>query len=368
MPATAFPEYLAALGRARQELDFGFYKEDLPLTSANYAAIWIAVILMYFGIIILILALWYRDKKRNPFAGTMQYYPMDNVKFLYMWIVSWGLFPIYWFYKNWKYEKSERTRSEIMPTMRGVFFQFWYYPLYKRLSRNQKLITSGQRSPGRPGAIVFSVVFFTVITLSAIYDAFALPLLLISALVALPLLKMINAINYESQDAFKYNSRWSLRHFLLSIIFFPLFVFTIGPALGLLPSESVVPGDRLLGHDINFMQRAGIIRPGDEIKFFYSDAMLMIRDDGNGITNRHVFSYWIDENDNFNIETVEFDDIGDIKVFWSSGFSENTIVEVYRNDQSKIILFLSSTGGKDKLFVRELRTLWGKTGKAGNQS
>ena len=75
---------------------------------------------------------------------------------------------------------------------------------------------------------------------------------------------------------------------------------------------------------------------------------------------RHVFSYWFDNNDNFNVKTAEYEDIADIKVIWSDRFTENTVVEVYRKDQTKIALYLSANDGKDEIFVSGLRMRWGQ--------
>jgi hypothetical protein len=256
----------------------------------------------------------------------------------------------------------------MMPSMRGLFYQFWYYPMYRRLSASAQLTKAGAAAPGKFQATALSVAFFTVITLSAIVDTLALPLLLLSAILALPLLNMVNRINHETPAAIAYNSSWSFRHFLIAIIFLPLFVFTLGPEFGLLPSASVVRGEKLLAHDIKFMQRAGIIHPGEKVEYFYSDALLMIRNDGNGFTARQVFSYWVDNNDYFNVDTVEFDDIGDIKVTWASGFGDNTVVEVFRNDQSRVILYVSSIDSKDKLFVQHLMARWKQSDQAKNQT
>jgi hypothetical protein len=74
----------------------------------------------------------------------------------------------------------------------------------------------------------------------------------------------------------------------------------------------------------------------------------------------HVFSYWFDNNDNFNVKTAEYEDIADIKVIWSDRFTENTVVEVYRKDQTKIALYLSANDGKDEIFVSGLRMRWGQ--------
>lgn len=153
---------------------------------------------------------------------------------------------------------------------------------------------------------------------------------------------------------------WRVRHVLLTTLFAPLLMYFVGSQAGYLPSESVVEGDRLLNRDIKFMQRKGILNPSDEVIYFYSDAFLNIRDDGNGFSERHVFSYWLDDQDEFNQETVEFDEIADIKVSWSESFDENTTVEVFRGDKSKLLLFLSATDGKDKLFVKALKSRWNK--------
>jgi transglutaminase-like putative cysteine protease len=371
VPAAEFTDYLEALGRARDELDFGFYR--VSENSANTAAtsefnMLMAAICLYGAIIVLTLFLWFRHGKHNPFAGNMRYYPMDSVKFIFLWVVTWGIFPIYWFYRNWKYAQSEPSPSKMMPSMRGLFYQFWYYPMYRRLSASAQLTKAGAAAPGKFQATALSVAFFTVITLSAIVDTLALPLLLLSAILALPLLNMVNRINHETPAAIAYNSSWSFRHFLIAIIFLPLFVFTLGPEFGLLPSASVVRGEKLLAHDIKFMQRAGIIHPGEKVEYFYSDALLMIRNDGNGFTARQVFSYWVDNNDYFNVDTVEFDDIGDIKVTWASGFGDNTVVEVFRNDQSRVILYVSSIDSKDKLFVQHLMARWKQSDQAKNQT
>jgi hypothetical protein len=239
--------------------------------------------------------------------------------------------------------------------------------MYRELSASPRLAAAGAAVPGRYQAGALALAFFAVITLSAIADALAPPLLVLSAILALPLLHMVNRINRETPAAIAHNSAWGFRHVLMVIVFVPLCFFTLGPELGLLPSAGVVRGDRLLTHDIKFMQRAGIIRPGEQIEYFYSDAVLMIRNDGNGFTDRQVFSYWVDSNDDFNVDTAEYGDIDDIEVTWAHGFGENTVVEVFRRDQSKLILYVSNADGKDKLFVEQLKAHWNQSGQLKDQ-
>jgi hypothetical protein len=353
--AADYSSYLAALSRAREQRNFGFYLDPDVQESTDYTAVWIASIALYIAAILLALLLWYRVEARNLYSGEMKYYPVSNAKFLFMWTATWGLFPVYWFYKVWKYEKMSGEDRKMMPTMRGLFFQFWYYPLFKRLSTYISVKHPNRSIPGNAVAALLGILFFIAVGFSGIVDDFSLLLVVISAVLALPLLKMINLINQENPDAITHNSTWSGRHFLLIAIILPIFVFDIGALFGLLPANNVVSGDRLLDRDIHFMQRVGIVQPSDKIAYFYSDAFLMIRDEGNGITQRHAFSYWLDNNDNLNVETAEYDEITDIDVSWSGGFTENTVVEVHRRNKEKMILLLSSIDGRDKLFVSELR-------------
>ncbi len=358
VPAAEFSNYLAALRRANEHLDFGFYLNRIKQEPADYIAAWIALVAVYLAAIFVALLQWYRAETQNLFTGNMQFFPVSRTKFLYMWIVTWGLFPVYWFYRNWRYEKSTGSNPKMMPSMRGLFFQFWYYPLFKRLSAITKMREIDHGFPGKPAAIGLAIAFLIAAILSGMIDGAGTPLVVVSALLALPLLKMINLINDGDPGAIRHNSRWALRHYLLAVIFLPLFVFDIGSNIGLMPANSVVRGDSLLGHDIKFMQRAGVIQPGDRVEYFYSDALFLIRNDGNGFTDRHAFSYWIDSNDELNVETAEYKDIAEVKVFWSEGFGENTIVEIHRKDRSKMVLYLSAENKKDRLFTTELKARW----------
>src|SRR5690606_27696164 len=116
------------------------------------------------------------------------------------------------------------------------------------------------------------------------------------------------------------------------------------------PSDSVIPGSRLLSRDIKFLQRKGAIAPGDEIIYFYSDAFLSTHDDGSGFSDRHVFSYWMEDGD-FQLQTASYADIKDIKVNWGDTLLDNTTLEVIRRDGSKFILYASRVDRKDKVFV-----------------
>ena len=346
-----FSDYVEALKKVSSKLDYGFYSPEENQSPDFDSYYFGAVLSAYLSLIILSVFLWYRDVKSNRFSADMLYYPISQTKFLYMWALTAGLFPVYWFYKNWQFEKTYRATNGIMPMFRGLFYQFWYYPLYKNLKLNFSDKLRGSNYPPTIVAAILAILLFVSVSTMGYLDILFTPLLILNALLAIPLLNMVNTINDEEGKALAYNSRWSSRHFLLAIIFIPILILADGSSVGLLPSNSVVTGDKILNHDLKFLQRANIINPSEKIVYFYSDAMWTIRDDGNGFTDRHVFSYWRDEDGKFRSETILFNEIDDYKITWSKGFFENTILELYRIDQSKVVLYLSSEASKDKLFI-----------------
>ena len=71
-----------------------------------------------------------------PVAGgeesPVRYSPVRINKFVILSLVTFGFYPIVWFYRNWRYIKTSEGTS-IWPWARALFFPLWYYPMLKRL-------------------------------------------------------------------------------------------------------------------------------------------------------------------------------------------------------------------------------------------
>ena len=129
--------------------------------------------------------------------------------------------------------------------------------------------------------------------------------------------------------------------------------------LSLIPSDSVVKGERIMQHDVQYMHRKGIFPANEKLLYFYSDAFLTIRNDGNGFTENHVFSYWKEDNKLY-IEKAHFNAIEKIDVNYSKGELDNTIITITRKDNSSFPLYVSSMDALDKVFVKKLQNRWDK--------
>jgi hypothetical protein len=271
-----------------------------------------------------------------------------------MWILTFGVYSIYWFYRNWLYVK-QRDQSSIMPVARVIFLLFWYYPLYADLRRDSTLRFGRQHLPAPAAGVLLAAAFFVSQVIGSKTD-YALLSTLAGLIFALPLANYINFANRDHAPALTHNSTWSLRHYALVLLCTPLLLFVGGSESGILPGDSVIPGSKLPDHNLKFLQRNDVVRPGDAIQYFYSDAFINIRDDGNGFSDRHVFSYWMDE-DRFVLESATYDEIRDIKINWGRRYTLTTL-EVIRDDGSSFTVYASTNEKQDKLFVNSLLERW----------
>lgn len=364
VPAARYKEYVAALKRARDTIDYGI-EYRVGVTASNSQGnstknwlvkhTWRILIAIYGFLTILGIVLWISADKRHPADGDTMYYPVSVPKFLFMWIMTVGMYSLYWFYKNYAYIKR-RDGSSIMPIARSIFNIFWYYPLYKDLFLHQTSNHDKATIPPRYVGVILAVLFFVSSILSN-REIYALFFFLLAGLSLLPLVNYIYHINDRESVDSRYNSKLAFRHVVLTFIFLPALLYLISSDTGLTASDSVIVGDKLYNYDLKYMQRKGILKPGEKIAYFYSDAFIFIRDDGNGFTERHVFSYW-NEDGKLQVETASFDEIKDISVTWAKSFKDNTVVKIVRKDGSKFLLFVARAKGKDKVFVRELKRRW----------
>ena len=142
------------------------------------------------------------------------------------------------------------------------------------------------------------------------------------------------------------------------LLVFPLLLFTFSSGLGITPSDKVISGEDIHQYNLRKMHRNGVIEPSDDIKYFYSSAILFYLSDGNGFTEDYVFSYWKDDSGNFNLEKASYDEVKEIEVEWSDVFLDDTVITIYRKDGSDFVLYVSNTDGGDKIFYNKLKSFW----------
>jgi len=272
------------------------------------------------------------------------------VKFVTLAVLTWGIYDIYWFYKNWKYVRN-RDGTEIMPFWRAVFSVVWYYPLLKDMRQHHP-----GKCPSLGVAWLIAGLYFLMVMTRTLPEPFGVVTVL-SFVFLLPAVKSINAFNSRESSAYKTHSEWRLRHNILLLVSGPLTILGIGAGSGILPPSEVVPGWRLWPHQHSFLVASDVVDKGEHILYFYSDSLFSIRSDGSLLTDRRVTSYWEDEETGeLIIEKAAFGEIVDVLVEERT-WADPTYVTIIRSDGSDFTLLLPTDDQRDRTFLRRLDEL-----------
>lgn len=139
-----------------------------------------------------------------PRRARQQYFGVSKPKLVVLSLVTFGLYEIYWFYKNWMLVKI-RTGQNIRPFWRAVFSVFFCYSLFKSVKQSaNSLGIPCQMSPG--------LLACAYILLSAMWDL-PDPFWLVGLLGFLPLVSVqgvINEVNAKAASTREQSSAYSL--------------------------------------------------------------------------------------------------------------------------------------------------------------
>lgn len=146
------------------------------------------------------------------------FFPVSVTKLLVLSICTFGLYEIYWFYRNWQLVKR-RENSDIIPALRSIFGVLFCYALFRRVrdeaeNHRTKPIPAG---PLAAGWIVLTVLWrlpgaYWLVTFLAI-------------LFMLPVQRAANAINRQAvpdHDPNSHFSGWNITAVVLGGLFFVL--------------------------------------------------------------------------------------------------------------------------------------------------
>jgi hypothetical protein len=156
------------------------------------------------------------------------FFPVSVVKLLVLSLCTFGLYEMYWFYKNWQLVKR-REHSNIVPVMRSVFGVFFCYSLFEKVSDQAEHAGTGSIAAGplAAGWIVLTILW-------RLPDPYWLVTFL-AVLFMLPVQQAINAINSQAAPGHDPNrsfSGWNIAAVIIGSLFFALALIGL-----FLPSE-----------------------------------------------------------------------------------------------------------------------------------
>jgi hypothetical protein len=145
-------------------------------------------------------------------VGEGRFFLVSRTKFLVMCIATFGLYELYWFYKQWRYTKL-RSGSDIWPIARAIFAIFFTHALL----RNVQMAAAETSVTPRFNLQASAWGFIVLTLLQRLPDPFWLVALL--AFVPLvPVQDTINEIEGKSAHNVDLNSRFSVANGLVLLV------------------------------------------------------------------------------------------------------------------------------------------------------
>lgn len=294
------------------------------------------------------------DTEQTAPAETPRCFVVSPFKFVAMSICTFGIYEIYWSYKNWRFIK-DRDGSNIMPFGRAFFYPLWHYSLLTELNKtlgSQVLSNGFVRGALAAGVLILN---FTV----RLPD----PYWLLSMLTILCFLPAILAMRGQgTTNALRDRPKsFHPSNLIAYLIGGPLFLLVSLSAIGFLPSTSVVTEDQMWDRDIAYLRDNEILGPGEKIAYFYSEGVFSIAEGGQFFSEKFVTSYYQDPiSGEIYLDYVEFSRISDIDVAWAESALEDTIVTITTNDDYQFDLWVSAENAGDHVFVEEMRKRWNR--------
>ncbi|MEM6513522.1 MAG: hypothetical protein AAF660_10955 [Pseudomonadota bacterium] len=195
-------------------------------------------------------------------GSNARFYSTGPFKFTLLYLATFGLYGIYWSYKNWRFIR-DRDNSDVLPFIRAFFYPLTFYWFLKSLapSIESRWLSSTLVQ------VALSVIMLAVSMTSALPEPYVFISLLgfvvflpvVIAMVAQAREKPVSAVRVP---AFHWSNAFA---YLVGI---PFLLLIAASVIGVIPSSMVVSGDKLRDSDIAYLREAGILGEEEQILHF----------------------------------------------------------------------------------------------------
>jgi len=191
-------------------------------------------------------------ENNNDTESSLEYFPVSEGKLMTLYILSFGLYGIYWFYKNWKLQQPKMDKK-IFPLLRAVFSIFFTHSLFNRINKSAEHLEQKHKFNANllatffVAAVVIGNLLDRISASTGVLENLSNNTIIISSLVifllsAYPLAAVQATVNRINNDMLGYlNHKYSMWNYLLIafgvIIWVMLALGLLADSLGLVPHE-----------------------------------------------------------------------------------------------------------------------------------
>jgi len=158
------------------------------------------------------------------------FFPVSEGKLITLYILSFGLYGVYWFYKNWKLQQPGMDKK-IYPVWRAIFSIFFTHSLFKRINQQASHLKTEHRFNANALATFFVITIVISNVLDRVFGAaqpsgnlpsslmnnsIIITSLVIFILSVIPLVKAQATVNRINNDMLGYlNHKFNLWNYVL---------------------------------------------------------------------------------------------------------------------------------------------------------
>lgn len=191
-------------------------------------------------------------ENNNDTESSLEYFPVSEGKLMTLYILSFGLYGIYWFYKNWKLQQPKMDKK-IFPLLRAIFSIFFTHSLFNRINKSAEHLEQKHKFNANllatffVAAVVVGNLLDRIAASTSVLENLSNNTIIISSLVifllsAYPLAAVQATVNRINNDMLGYlNHKYSMWNYLLIafgvIIWVMLALGLLADSLGLVPHE-----------------------------------------------------------------------------------------------------------------------------------
>lgn len=280
-------------------------------------------------------------------GGELPFYCVSALKLSILSFATFGLYELFWFYKNWALVKA-RSGRDISPFWRAFFSPLYCYSLATAVNSAAVSVNVVPRITPAPIAGIYAGLAL----LWRLPDPYWL-VCMFTFVPLIPIARQIRTVHETIRPGFESAVGWNgwsyLTLFTGGILACLAVIATLGPPTRVL-RHSELPSSYQVT-----LEEAGVLEPEERIQLFYSAGIFSILEDGNLLTDSRVISYATTDGELY-IASSPYAEILELDVAYSDSFLEDTVITISTMSGDEFSLLVSREDRRDKEFVSDLES------------
>ena len=278
--------------------------------------------------------------------GRLPFYNVREEKLAILSLATFGLYQVYWFYKNWALAKAQ-YRPRIHPLWRAIFSPLYCFSL----AASVEFAARSARVRERGSPVLLALSYLGICSLGFLQG----PLQLLSLLSFIPLIsiqRQIRRVHEALRPDLDSAVGWSMASYAALVLGLVPFM-AVAVTLFVLPS-AILREAEIPSRDRNALVEAGVLDRDERLQYLYTTGVFSVLEGGSLLTDRRAVTYSSTYGD-LRVVAAAYREVEDIQVRHSGTWLRPTVITLTTTIGKRVRLEVSRMAGRDSEFVAQLR-------------